>query len=243
METICKLCGKSGRLINSHIVPEFMYNPMFDASDNWFVEAGRFQTVGKKRQLFTYQITKGATEHLFCRDCDNQILGRLDDKAAPIINEIRRLSLDDDYAYLIVEYTHFKLFLLSLLFRAAISSHYMFKNVRMNEDRVNQLRLMILSDNPGKYDDFACIVRVSTHPILRKLMIHSQSKQEAEYFRCLIITPGIHFDYYLKMESDDFPYDPLFMRENGLLPIIKNGEQYDKKTLEFLAELIHANDS
>ena len=98
---------------------------------------------------------------ILCKECDNDLLGKYETYAsktlygqnlkpddAPIVtnhyNEHGKFSLIKN-----IEYKKFKLFLLSILWRASISSRPFFSEVQLgpHEDRI---RKMLIGENPGE---------------------------------------------------------------------------------------------
>ena len=61
----CFLCQKDGKvLIDSHIFPEFLYNPLYDENHQYFVVSSDSSKKIKRPR-------KGIYEKLFCRDCED----------------------------------------------------------------------------------------------------------------------------------------------------------------------------
>jgi len=58
----CRLCTRQRELCNSHIIPEFMWRPLYDKKSRAVALDGGS---GTKRTL-----QKGLREHMLCRDCE-----------------------------------------------------------------------------------------------------------------------------------------------------------------------------
>lgn len=161
---ICKLCGEHKDLCNkSHILPKFCYKNLREENNfyNYF-----YYTAKKPfKNKFSVEYDGG----ILCLDCENKILGSLDDYGSKIINndgfneelsfnlqetdQNKFLVLSDSSYY---DYKKFKLFLLSILWRAGISSRNAFAEVKLSHDVEMDLRNMILNNNPGKEYEYAC---------------------------------------------------------------------------------------
>ena len=118
----CKLCENEKELCLSHIIPEFLYLPTYDDNHRaLMIPRGK----GKFEQ-------KGLREYLLCKDCDGTIIGKWETHSSPIIKSIQDLNitqLGDQYIIHDVKYCDFKLFQLSLLWRASVATVKMFENI------------------------------------------------------------------------------------------------------------------
>lgn len=148
----CKLCRENKTLMNSHIIPEFIYKPLYDDNHRFHV----LSTYQKKGRTIEQ---KGIREKLLCGDCE-QHLSRYENYARRVLfggveivvqNENRGISVSE------IDYKCFKLFQLSILWRASVSNHQMFKNVRLGKHE-SIIRKMILSDIPGQKEMYCCVM-------------------------------------------------------------------------------------
>ena len=158
----CRLCLQEKTLLKrSHIIPDFMYQEIYD----------------EKHRIIKFDATKihkefmqsGAYQgDILCQNCDNVVLQKFEDYAARFlyngkgIHQIQstHFKLDDGLEYLQVEnvdYGKFKLFLLSVLWRASISSLPFFDSVKLGPYE-EKIRIMLLSGNPGLPESYPCII-------------------------------------------------------------------------------------
>jgi hypothetical protein len=149
----CRLCGQAGPLCRSHIIPEFLYAPLYD-------EKHRFTVVSKQGDRWSQQ---GLTERLLCRGCEQRfarheayasgvITGRLGHKFRTVGS---RVLLNG------IAYESFKLFQLSVLWRASISSLEFFHLVSLGPHE-ERLRRMLLANDAGAPETFGCAVVFAT---------------------------------------------------------------------------------
>ena len=121
----CRLCTSSQDLCRSHILPEFLYRLLYD-------DKHRFSIL-EKGIIGSRYGQRGLSEKLLCRACEQRfsahekyaadvMRGRLGHRAQVIGNEI--LIHDVDYA-------PFKLFQLSILWRASVSTLDFFRLVSL----------------------------------------------------------------------------------------------------------------
>ena len=154
----CALCQKERPLRNSHVFPEFLYNAVYDDLHRFEV----FSSDTSKRKSFVQQ---GLRERLLCADCE-QNLSRHERYASlflsgklPNIQSSRKGDLVEVTG---VDYTHFKLFGLSILWRAGIASHAMFEKVKLGPHQ-ECLRQMILHGKPGAPAEYGFFLTVLVH--------------------------------------------------------------------------------
>jgi hypothetical protein len=151
MESVCRLCNTANELCRSHILPEFVYRQLYD-------EKHRFSilTAGVDNKLYGQ---RGLTERLLCHACE-QRLCRYEKYAADVMTgrcHHRCQKQGDRITIKGIDYTPFKLFLMSVLWRASISTLEFFKLVSLGQ-REELLRQMLLAEDPGKPEEFGCVV-------------------------------------------------------------------------------------
>lgn len=157
----CKLCLKEEKLIKrSHIIPDFMYQDIFD-------EKHRMVRFDPKVLSTKTSVPNSEYEgFILCKRCDNEIIGKLEDYASKVlfggkINvSLENFIKPDGLEFTQIkglDYTKFKLFLLSLLWRASISSRPFFKQVDLGVYE-EVIRVMLLTSNPGIPEAFPCIL-------------------------------------------------------------------------------------
>src|SRR5436190_785668 len=111
----CALCRNDRELRHSHVIPEFMYQPLYDEKHKfWVLSASET----------SWQEQKGLREYLLCNACEVKIsrwetyTSRLLSNRVPTVAKRSGDLIWVDGA----DYTQFKLFQLSILWRAAVST-------------------------------------------------------------------------------------------------------------------------
>lgn len=190
--SICKLCLVEKELIKrSHLFPNFMYKGIGDDKNRMYVLSSSTPFQKKVVQSGAYE------ESILCADCDNNILSKLERYANNTfysqpyrtnienfeqitnvhgINAIRCKNID---------YSTFKLFLQSLIWRASISTHDFFNNFKLTTEQEEQLRLSILKSAPLEKDDFACMLLTHQNDEEAKtdlVFINSEKTQKVSFF-------------------------------------------------------------
>ncbi len=163
----CKLCGNNKKLLKkSHIVPDFMYQNLFDEKHRIFEVLLKQDSQLKKR---TRQ-SGGYDKDILCGKCDNKILGSLERYASLVLYGGIELTIENSQdqnksTYISVkgiDYRKFKLFLLSILWRASISNLPIFQKVNIGEHE-QIISDKILSNNPGSSVEYPCAIFTHLH--------------------------------------------------------------------------------
>jgi len=168
----CRLCLEEAKLCNSHILSEFFYKPMYDEKHR----ALKFTREPYNRNY----IQKGFREYLLCKKCEAHI-NKYESYMAEVW-KLPKLLPQNEHLVQELDYNLFKLFHLSVLWRASISSHEVFRNVNLGPHE-ERLRRMILDDIPGKETQYRffgevlvnrneVLADVVMEPIFRKIEAH-----------------------------------------------------------------------
>ncbi len=142
----CALCQATAKLCQSHIIPEFCYKPIYDAKHRAVVVNPRDPSDQRYAQ-------KGVRSELLCQRCEGLINDRYEKPFKAYWYDGDALApyrAGEEVGYLInTDYSSFKLFHLSVLFRASVSDHPNFREVDLgpHEDRIRQ---MLLNQDPGE---------------------------------------------------------------------------------------------
>lgn len=144
---VCELCKEKKDLINSHIIPEGFYSKMYNSKGN--------MTYASKLRNRKKYIQNGLKEFLLCKHCDGVIIGKYDKYAIEVIRDRKNVN-EKEYSNCLLwsdlDYDKFKLFHLSVLWRAHIAKDN-FKGVNLPEEVANEIRGYILSGKaPEEYN-------------------------------------------------------------------------------------------
>jgi hypothetical protein len=166
----CGLCNETRPLLNkSHIIPDFFYEQAGLYNEKHQIHKIEVQKFlkDKKVSFVPTGVYKGG---ILCAECDNILLGGLETYGRKALygglkenEEIICKNFknpDNHFEFSIcekVDYKKFKLFLLSILWRSAISTKDLFQDVDISDEYLEILRKMILDGNPGKVNDFPII--------------------------------------------------------------------------------------
>lgn len=151
----CRLCLQERDLRDSHIIPEFLYRPGYD-------EKGRMLALEKNNKRPRY-IQKGLREKLLCDSCEGLLSKQYENyfskywylkRTLPSSTTSEYLSLDN------IDYQRFKLFHLSVLWRASVSSLDPFQMVDLgiHQETIRQMLLNGDPKQPSEYQVFGAVV-------------------------------------------------------------------------------------
>lgn len=146
----CRLCGQVRPLCRSHIVPDFAYAPIKN-------EKGQILAIGRNVK----KVQTGYFEQILCQQCETLLSGYESNFKQVWMNTIppdfSHLSTEPPNDIIRVEvpdYDSFKLFHLSVLWRAAASSTFKLEPDITLGPYDQQIASMLLNHDPGQPGDF-----------------------------------------------------------------------------------------
>jgi hypothetical protein len=228
---LCKLCLEYKPLIGkSHIYPQFLYQGVFDETNRTV-----FQHLEKDSHKF-YQ-TGFYDKHILCEHCDNVILGSLERYASSVFyhaNSSDSLRITEtreqlDLAIMHVQnidYKKFKLFVLSLLWKAHVSSNAFFKEVDVSQIEP-ELRSMIFNNNLAEDNNYQLSITRIDRPNGKAIDIipNPQVNLDQKLKVAIFIIGG--FIYSIELEKDSgFAFFPKFSLKPSneiLIPRLSHG--------------------
>nr|WP_131515275.1 hypothetical protein [Pseudomonas chengduensis] len=151
----CRLCRESKPLERSHIIPKSFYR----------------RVKGGESQL--YAVTAGPTplarqsngdqiQYLLCRDCESFISRQYENYGTQLFTRTSQIIENDDYIYILkFRHTEYYLFIITILWRAAVSDLQIYREIKPLENAESIFRQCIRNktlsiDSAGKLriDDF-----------------------------------------------------------------------------------------
>ncbi len=147
----CRLCLQERLLCDSHIIPEFCFGPLYD--DNH-----RFIEVHDVKRGRVHRGQKGFNEPLLCSSCEAHI-ARFERHSRRLFVDLLPLREPPHLPIVAanLDYGRLKLFLLSILWRSAISTLHVFRYIELGRHE-EELRRRILKSDPGPKETYGCIV-------------------------------------------------------------------------------------
>jgi len=153
---MCKLCLGEKKLCQSHIIPDFMYEPLKGAEGKIHAIS---TALGKGRGKGRRVIQSGIWENLLCSECEKKLSSwetyagstlfwRVPANPQPTQRGVMFHGLD---------YHKFRLFQLSVLWRSSVATAMGFEKFKLNEHE-STLRDMLMADDPGEPREFGCMM-------------------------------------------------------------------------------------
>lgn len=206
----CNLCHTFSDLRHSHILPEFFYLTIYDKKHRAIVDSS-----DKTSKMRIEQ--KGIREYLLCERCE-QRFSKYELFAAPIIKLIPEL-INEGTNHILeiphIDYKIFKLFHMSLLWRASISNNFMFSKVNLGNDE-ERLRRMLLDENPGEVEEFACVMLVQRNPQIIHRLIMSPTTDFISNTPCFRFQTGSLF-WYFTIDASRLTKNMLLITKENIL--------------------------
>ncbi|MEQ2528856.1 hypothetical protein WMO40_19450 [Bacillaceae bacterium CLA-AA-H227] len=242
----CRLCGEEKKLIKSHIVPEGFYKKIYD-------DKRRFFLTSHSRNTATL-MQKGQREELLCKECDSNLLGNKYDKyGIEVIRDGLQIQTFTDFEKEIwvgLDYNKFKIFLLSVLWRAHIAQNFhtgitLEKSIETmivdsiksgHAPKENVIPIVGLSLVDPQDSDFKCDeIITSGNTYKREGQLNSKTY--------IIIFGGYAWTFIVPSAEKNDPQENFYLKENGIMVFPKQNI-YDFTPLTQLMKSIHlANDN
>lgn len=225
----CALCKKDAELRKSHIIPEFLYQWLYEPPH-------RFQVISTAAEEKTYFEQLGIRERLLCHACE-QRLNEYENYSAKIFNLGTPLvgrNFPDHTIYDKLEYRRFKLFQISMLWRFSIASHEFFRFVKLGPHE-ERLRLMLLQGNPREFWRYG----VSMTRIMYKGLIYKEFTSQPVPIHDEVVRThyrmgmaGFMWLFFVGFQPPPPVISKLFLQEDGSLIVMRR----QVHELEFLRE-------
>ena len=155
----CKLCGADRALVDAHIIPASFFRDVQIGDEALQVIANDPAKFPRRAPIGVYD------QNLVCGACE-RIFGTWDEYAAELFIQqrdtgFRRLFIEGRPMPVQVadsfDYPRLRLFVISLLWRAAASTHMFFARVRLPM-RQERLRTLVRTGDVGRQSEFRTIV-------------------------------------------------------------------------------------
>jgi hypothetical protein len=151
----CRMCLLDSALCESHIVPKLVHRKVLGTDSR--------TRQYKSGTLHAKVIQDGPKQHMLCRTCEVLLQANEDyfarlwyPRSRPLYEHAR-----DEFAVLRdYDYRRMKLFLLSVLWRAAVTDHVSFSHVRLGVKHQEVLRRMVLESLPGAQMEYPISARM-----------------------------------------------------------------------------------
>ncbi len=217
----CRLClTEHIKLCELHIFPEFLYTNVYDTDDHFYNVYSSKVRPSRRRN--------GIYERLLCLACERR-LGDLETYARKVLYvDIRTPGVMTSDCFIIenIDYNRFKLFLLSLLWRAGVSSRPEFEAVNLGEHE-RFIRELLHTQSPGGPLDYPVVLFIMRMGSKSVMAMPSKFRPVHGFngFRATML--GLSWMFIIGRHQS-FPAPHVIFNRQGHLPLVKdNGKGMD----------------
>jgi len=217
----CALCSEAKPLQQSHLIPEFLYKPLYDPKHRLLETLVKVDTSG--RPIREHGIKqKGYREPLLCSSCEGK-LGRWEAYAAAVFPRDAVTSpnaFPDCIRLRGLDYKPLKLFLLSLIWRCgAGSGPFSTTDLGPHQER---LRGMLLAEAAGTPLTYPCVVMAVTVPgkHFRGLVVPPRRARVEGHHIWTLIGGGYVFSYYISSHPPPATLNEVILSADGDMTIV-----------------------
>lgn len=215
----CQLCNENKPLRESHIFPEWLYKPLYDDAHRFFV----LSTDTNKRRGTR---PKGIYEKLLCDECE-QKFSKWEGYARDVFHNLSLKVIEDDRAVVFsgLKYTPFKLFQMSLIWRASIASRPEMHKIDLGP-HAEKIRKMLFEDCPGEIYEYGSILMLpALSQELMQQFVYPPERLPTKidgHTAYRAVFGGLFWLFIVSNHSSRVPHEA-FLSENGNLPVFKVG--------------------
>jgi len=165
---------------------------------------------------------KGIREYLLCEDCEMQI-SKYEDHVKRVFYGGTGISIKRGNPIIIggIDYSKFKLFQLSLIWRASVSKNNFFGAVQLGSHE-EKIRKMIISENPGGWLKYPCCIfmmLMDGKEILDAFIYPPQLFKYKGHFAYRFIFGGCFWIFFISSHTHEIEVKNFFLTEDGKISI------------------------
>jgi hypothetical protein len=155
----CQYCKEEKKLIKAHILAESFFRFMYPEGK---VEGEALVMIAENKDYTSRRRIGYYDDQILCSECDG-ILGLFDEYGKEIFLEtepvaVKGVEVESPFVFENTDPQKLKLFLLSLLWRFAISTLPETRNVNLPVKFINHLEQMLKVKDPGGVHDFSMVI-------------------------------------------------------------------------------------
>lgn len=231
----CKLCLRDKELVRSHIIPEFFYKNTYSNSHKISVVSTR----RIRKELLNLQ--KGLRERLLCKDCE-----QLFSPWEKYVNEMLfiRPQKGRSNHYLIqikgLDYKTFKMFGLSLIWRASVSSSLFFREIDLGSHE-ETIRNKLMQVEPGGENEYPMVLSAITMedvPIV-DLITNPETFSEDGFTYMRFFLGSFFWLFVISEDAAGFRLSEFYLKQNGSLLIPKKRAEETEFFQKFSKEVVY----
>ena len=212
-----------------------MYQDLFDEKHRYHevIVNKEYPLRNKPRQSGVYE------PDILCSTCDNKKIGGLETYASQALYGGIELTIENgainSSKYIRVQgldYSKFKLFLLSVLWRASISNLPVFQHVNLGKHE-QIIRDKLLKNDPGSSDEYPCAIFTylhhdnNYHQIIAEPKCNSSDQQQI----CAFLIGGNLFVFFSHIDEKTEWVRHATINEHGVMQIVQMSENLSAKVI------------
>jgi len=231
----CALCGRKRDLCKSHILSEFLYEPLYDKVLH------RYNVVSTDPKVRSFTRPTGSYERLLCEECEG-LIGSWESYAKPLLyGGIGFGWARGPHGPIIhdIDYSRFKLFQMSMLWKCHVTTLQDFRCVDLGPKHGERLRSMLLASNPGKPKDYGCVLFAApkmTNCTDKLILLPERLKIDGQT-SYILMAGQIFWIYFVFSPAVLPPQKDYFLDASGTLPILINDEWTSKYLAKYAKQL------
>ena len=140
-----------------------------------------------------------------------------------------------------IDYALFKLFQISLIWRAAISTRPEIKRISLGPHS-EKMRNMLYTGNPGEIYEYGVVIYLfpQSSKEMKDLVVSPElSEKRIERNRIYrAIFNGLFWTYFISSHSKSYSFKEHFLSKEGVLPIINSGEYGERYVFKLAKNLL-----
>lgn len=184
----------------------------------------RFHILSTNPKKTNRLIQKGIREKLLCEDCE-QKLSRWEMSAHELFNNGSATTIEQEGRLLRlsgVDYISFRLFQLSVLWRASISTLEFFSHVSLGNHQ-ESIRRLLISSNPGLPWQYGCVMcaLISNEAILVDVMIQPDRLKLQGHTAYRFVFGGFMWIYVVSNHPPPAVIQSAFLHSDGAMTILE----------------------
>ena len=203
--------------MDSHIFPEWLYKPLYDEKHRFYV----LSTDANKRRRSR---PKGIYDKLFCNECEGKL--SVWEGIARGVFYSTPLKLIEDHRKLVfsgVSYAPFKLFGMSLLWRASITRRPEVLRIDLGP-HAERMRRMLYEEHPGEPHEYSSILMLpSLEQELMQQFMYPPERLPTKldgHTAYRAVFGGLFWLFIVSNHSAGLP-QTIFLSQEGRLPVFK----------------------
>jgi hypothetical protein len=216
----CRLCKEDRQLRESHIFPEWLYKPLYDDNHRFFV----LSTDASKRRGTR---PKGIYERLLCHECEERF-SEWEGYARDVFCRLP-LKVTEDKKVVVfsgVKYTPFKLFQMSLIWRASITRRPEAQRIDLGP-HTERMRKMLFEERPGEVHEYGSVLILPalSQELMQQFVYPPESLPTKidGHSAYRAVFGGLFWLFIVSNHSARIPYKEVFISKDGNLPVFKVG--------------------